>query len=154
MGGNKERGSRSPWTLFTSVSVISFGPHRPLIPPSTVLWVDDKLIGGSIKPWAIIGQRPLLLLESRFSESIRDGEGRKPGGPLESHWVSSEHNKSRIAFSEPKFLRVLRRSKVGLAANVTDIYHLDYLYLKDVVNIFKNLVSQSFCEMVSCQFLF
>lgn len=100
-----------------------------------------------------MGQKPLLLLESCFSESVRDGEGRKPGGHLESHWVSSEPNKSRTAFSKPKFLRVLR-SKVGLAANVTDIYHLDYLYLKDVVNIFKNLVSQPFCEMVSCQFLF
>lgn len=32
---------------------------------------------------------------------------------------------------------MLRRSKVDLAKTVTYIYHLDYLYLKYVVNIFK-----------------
>ena len=34
-------------------------------------------------------------------------------------------------------LRVLRRSEVDLAKTVTYIYHLDYLYLTYVVNIFK-----------------
>lgn len=34
---------------------------------------------------------------------------------------------------------MLRRSKVGVAEIVTNIYHLDYLYLKDVVNILKKL---------------
>lgn len=113
----------------TSLSVISFSSHDSLISPGTVLESMANLINGSVKSWAL-GQKLSLLPKAQFSERGRDGEGRKPGGHLGFHGVSSKHNKRRIIFSYPKFLRVLRRPKFGLPKTLTSIYHLGYLYLK------------------------